>query len=369
MTIQVTVANAYAVAMASDRHVYRGGHTLSTGRQSKLFRLRGHVPAAMMSAGSFSLLGFPLSRFTLAIEAALAATRDAGPDGLAEAALGALQQRVKVPGGSPDMAQRDTEILAQAADLVLGHARAYGDWGAGLEKLLQEIRRAPRCDGGEEVEALGRAVWQERAVSLATLARCPNVAEALSSVPDLLGEAAISALVRDWGQLPDASIMIGLCCPGTGVPAVVSVNVRRGLGDRLLFAPRYDRTYYVLHRAGRSLLLSQGSGGARVAAMIEGIASEYLASHPARDETAGLVDQRWQRTHERIAVSSPDELAGIAAGLVSAAEVIGYLTGEDEGSVAGTEAVLVTPQGLFPQSRERGLHRKGCYSEPGELGL
>lgn len=335
MTIQVTVANAYGLAMASDRHIYRHGQPLSTGRQPKLTALRAPMPAAMMTAGSFSVLGFPLSRVALGIERALA-TPGAGPDVLAERVLDVLDTPLRAADGEQDVQRRDIEALARTAEFVVGRARAIGD--DGIAALLVEIERAPRCRGGDEVELLGRAVWQTSAGALPDMAPSSAVAELLQRTPDLLGEAVIGALVRDWTRPADANLMVGLCCPETGVPVVVAVNIWKGLGNRLLFAPRHDRAHFALHQAGRSLILSQGSGRRNVTAMLDG------CSGP--DEPDEHRANRWQRAHERIAVSSPDELAAVASGLVRGAEVIGYLTGEDEGSVVDVDCIRLTPSGL-----------------------
>jgi hypothetical protein len=345
MTIQVAVSNAYGVALASDRHVYRHGQTLSTGRQTKLARLRGPVPAAMMSAGSFSVLGFPVSRMALQFEQALAASHSEGPDGMAQAVLRVLERPLDVKDCTDESPGHDLQALARAAELVVGRAMAYGDAGTGLEKLLDEIARTPRCQGCEEVEELGRSVWHHQAGKLPEMAASPSVAEALSSAPRLLGEAVIGALVHGWSRPADVNLTVGLCCPDSGVPAVVAVNIWKGLGRRLLFAARHDRAYYALHRAGRSLVISQGSGRGNVCAMIEGVSENADPEQERADRTAAI-DRRWQRAHDRIGVSSPAELVGIAAGLVRGAEVIGYLTGDDEGSVADIDAMLVTPQGL-----------------------
>jgi len=338
MTIQVTVANAYGVAMASDRHVYRAAQTLSTGRHVKLHRLRGPVPAAMMCAGRFSILGFPVSRLSLQIERALADAAGAGPESLAKAAIDVLRQPLCVPDGGDD-----AEALAAVAELVVGRAQAYGGTEAAFGRLLAEIGAAPRCHGGDAVEALGRSAWRASADALAT---SPSVAAALKRTPDLLGEAVIGALVRNWSRPADVQMMVGLCCPATGVPAVVAVKIWKGLSGRLLFAARAEHPSYVLHRAGRSLVLSQGSGRGNVCAMIEGVSEDHTTGQAPSETITAAVDKRWQHVHDRIGVSSPAELASVAAGLVRGAEVIGYLTGEDEGSIAEVDSLLLTPQGV-----------------------
>jgi hypothetical protein len=71
MTVQVAVMNGYGVALASDRHVFRASDTRSTGQEIKLLRLRGPVPAAMLTAGPFALFGLPAARLALRLERAL----------------------------------------------------------------------------------------------------------------------------------------------------------------------------------------------------------------------------------------------------------------------------------------------------------
>lgn len=342
MTIQVTVANAYGIAMASDRHVYRHGYALSNGRQSKLVPLRTPMPAAMMAAGTFSLFGVPLSRLALSIERALAAAPEAGPDALAECVLDVLDAPLPAMECEQDRHRRDVESLARTAELVAGRARAFGEADDGMVALLREIERAPRCRGGEAVEAHGRSLWESSAAVLPGLARCPIAAGLLNSTPALMQEAVIGAMVRDWTRPADANLAVGLCCPRSGVPAVVSVNLWKGLGDRLLFAPRHDRPCFSLHQAGRSLLLSQGSGRQNVLAMLDGNAGE------ATDEAAETArkDARWERLHDRVSVSSVEELTAIASGLVRGAEIVGYLTGEDESSVIEVDWARLTPAGL-----------------------
>jgi hypothetical protein len=342
MTIQVTVANAYGVAMASDRHVYRAAQTLSTGRQVKLHRLRGPVPSAMMCAGRFSVLGFPVSRLSLRFEQALEEAAAAGPEALAEAATAVLRQPLCVPDGGDD-----AEALAAVAEMVVGRTQAYGGTEAALGRLLAEIGAAPRCHNSDAVEAVGRSAWRAGALAASpSLATSPSLAETLKRTPDLLGEAVIGALVRNWSRPSDVQLMIGLCCPVTGVPAVVAVNIWKGLSGCLLYAPRADQPACLLRRAGRSLVLSQGSGRGNVCGMIEGVSGDHTDGSAQTETIAAAVDRRWQHVHDRIGVSSPAELASVAAGLVRGAEVIGYLTGEDEGSIAEVDSLLLTPQGV-----------------------
>lgn len=351
MTIQITVANAYGVAMASDRHVYRRGQVLSTGRQAKLHPLRTPVPAAMMAAGRFSILGLPVVRLGLLMERALVQAAGKGPDALAEGVLGVLSRPITEdqPGADTSgLDSQDSDVLARMAELVIEHARAR-DLSGGLEALLAEIASAPFCHNGEEMEAEGRLAWKTHARVLPGIITRPEFAGALREAPDLLAEAVVHALARDWNRPIEVSLMVGLCCPESGIPAVVAVNLWRGLGGRLVFAARQDRAYYTLGRAGRSLVISQGSGRGHIRTMIEGIAAEFADNRPAEATTAA-VDARWQRAHDRIGIATPGELAAIAAGLARGAEVTGFLTGEDEGTVMEIDTVLLSPRGAVTHS-------------------
>jgi hypothetical protein len=98
MTVQVAVMNGYGVALASDRHVFRASDTRSTGQEIKLLRLRGPVPAAMMTAGPFALFGLPAARLALRLERALEGV-GGGPEALADAVLRALDQPLDGPAG------------------------------------------------------------------------------------------------------------------------------------------------------------------------------------------------------------------------------------------------------------------------------
>jgi hypothetical protein len=327
MTIQVAAANAHGVAMASDRHVYRDGHPLSTARRQKLSRLRGPVPAALMCAGRFSVVGFPVSRMALRFERALATAAGSGPEALAEAALGVLSHPLGIQGGKPD-----EEALAETAELVVARALAYGGTAAAFSRLLDEIRSAPRHHASGEVEAMGRRAWRSVAGSLAA---SPPMADALRMVPDLLGEAVVGALVSGWARPADVNVMLGLCCPVTGVPVLVAVKVWSGLSGRLMFAPRRGKPFHAMHASAQGILLCQGSGSGNVSAMIGGV-----------DHPEGQADRNWRRAQGQISVSTPAEMVSVAAGLVRGAEVIGYLTGGQEGSVDEVDALLLTPQGV-----------------------
>src|SRR5690349_11631517 len=93
----------------------------------------------------------------------------------------------------------DAAILAELADEVVEEAlEARSDPQTGLESLVAELERAPRCRGGEIIEALGRSVWQARVSALTPLVSKPHVAQALREAPELCGRAVIGALSRDW---------------------------------------------------------------------------------------------------------------------------------------------------------------------------
>ena len=319
---------------------------LSTGRQAKLQVLRGSIPAAMMSAGSFSLCRVSVFRASRCRSSVLLPPRRKRVRRVSRrAVLSVLARPLELQGTEDEIALRDAEALARAAELVVGRALSYGNCRLGIEKLLEEIRQAPRCQGGEEVEKLGRSVWRSNLDKLPRLAASPGIAEVLRHTPELLGEATISAFVRDWNRPPEASVMVGFCCQETGVPAAIAVNIWKGLASVCCLRRAMTGRIPAASRRAEPRL-SQGSGRANVCAMVEGIAESYMKDCRDREAVAAAVDNRWQRAHARIAVSSPAELASIAAGLVRGAEVVGYLTGEDEGSIADIDCALLTPSGI-----------------------
>ena len=348
MTIQVAIGNSYALALASDRHVFRGGEARSTGQEVKLLRLRGTVPAAMMASGPFAVFGIPVSRLSLRLERALESVAAEGsPEALAEAVLSALDQPLTTPG-TDGLPEADAAVLAEVADDVLESALDLNSGsGIGLESLLAELERAPHCRGGERAEAFGRAVWRERAPGLPELVTEPSVAEALRHAPDLCGRAVIGALSRDWRRASDLFLTVGMCCPATGVPVLVALRLWKGIGGRLHFASRLERDYEAIWKSNRTVVIAQGSGRATVEAMVDGLAEDHWTQLTATDRESlrpGM-GQRWDKAHDRIGVSSPRELAAAATGLVRGAEVIGYLTRDGEGSVAEIDCVLLTPRG------------------------
>ncbi|MBN9559200.1 MAG: hypothetical protein J0H14_00535 [Alphaproteobacteria bacterium] len=158
----------------------------------------------------------------------------------------------------------------------------------------------------------------------------------------------------------DLYVTVGLCCPATGVPVLVSLRLWRGLGDRLEFASRLESDYEAIWRSNRTVVVAQGAGRPIVEAMVDGIAGEHWGSLSAatRAKIGPSMSARWDRAHDRIAVSSLREMGAIATGLVRGAEVIGYLTREGEGTVAPVDCVVLTPGGTV----ECGLHA-GEYSQ------
>ncbi|HET9020061.1 MAG TPA: hypothetical protein VFN46_10760, partial [Acetobacteraceae bacterium] len=137
-----------------------------------------------------------------------------------------------------------------------------------------------------------------------------------------------------------------LVCPATGVPVLVALRLWRGLGGRLHFVSRLDTEYEASWRAGRTVVVAQGSGRPLVEAMLDGLAEDHWTALPAagRDAVRGGMDARWDRAHGRLGVAAPRELAAIAAGLVRGAEVIGFLTREAEGTVAEVDSLCLTPR-------------------------
>jgi hypothetical protein len=339
MTIQVAVMNGFGVAMASDRHVYRGADARSTGQDTKLMLLRGTVPAAMMASGPFAVFGLPVSRLAIRLERALLASAGEGPEALASAVLGTLEQPLDGPTDA------DADIVAETADAVIQRALARGrDPRSGLERLLAELELAPRCRDSEAIEASGQAAWQ---AALPSLMAKPAVADALRHAPELYGRAVVGALARDWRKEGELYLTVGLCCPTFGVPAVVALRLWKGIGNRLHFASRFDRDYEAAWKAGRTAVVTQGSGRATVEGMVDGLADEHWSrlSTTDRDGIRGGMNGRWEAVHTRLGVSTPRELAAVATGLVRGAEVLGYLTRESEGTVAEIDCAILTPRG------------------------
>lgn len=250
MTIQIAVMNGYGLAMASDRHVFRGPDTRSTGQDVKLLGLRGNTPAAMMAAGPFAVFGLPVARLALRLEQALAAAA-ATPDALAEAALEALRAPLD---GAP---ARDDDLLAEVAEQVLEHAADAGCGPlAGLEQVLAEIAAAPACRDAEAVAARFDGAWKR---ALPALADRPGLRAVLREAPELCGRAVAGALSHDWHH-SELFLTVGLCCPASGVPVLLALRLWRGVGGCLQHASRLDNDWEAAWRAGRTVVTAQGSG-------------------------------------------------------------------------------------------------------------
>jgi hypothetical protein len=268
MTIQVAVMNGYGVAMASDRHVFRGTDARSTGQEVKLLRLRGVVPAAMMLAGPFAMFGLPAARLALRLERALDAA-GSGAEVLAEAVLQALAEPFDGP-----------------------------------------VMESPAATASQTVDAVSRAPSSE------------------------------------------LYLMVGVVCPQTGVPALLSLRMCGGEANRLKVTSRLDAPYEVAWRAGRTVVTAQGTGRALVEAMVDGVAEEHWCglAPAARKALRPAMEARWDRAHATLGVASPRELAAVASGLVRGAEVLGFLTREAEATVAEVDWILLTPREVLSDS-------------------
>jgi hypothetical protein len=346
MTIQVAVMNGYGLAMASDRHVFRGPDARSTGQDVKLVPLRGGIPAAMMASGPFAVFGLPVSRLALRLERALAGAGD-GPEALAEAVIGALRQPLEGPPA------QDEEVLAEIAEQVLERATHAGSGALkGLHRVLEEIAAAPACHDAEAATARGSAAWER---ALPALAGRPCLQAALREAPELYGRAVTAALARDWRHA-ELFLTVGLCCPSSGVPVLVALRLWRGVGNCLHFASRLAGNWEAAWRAGRTVIIAQGSGRPLVEAMVDGLAGEHwdTLARDGQDALRAGMDRRWDAAHGRLGVSSARELAAVATGLVRGAEIVGYLTREGEGCVAGVDGVMITPRGVEACELEAG---------------
>lgn len=348
MTTQLALANSYGIALASDRHIFRDGPARSTGQEIKLRRLRGPVPGAMMAAGPLAILDVPVSRLALLLERAVAAVAEDGPDALAQAVLSALSAPLcRGPGPEPG-ADDDAELLAETVERVVESALGGGgEPRSGLQALIATLDRAAPCRDEAAIRAAGAAAWEARAADVRTLLR-EKAAAALRDSPELLGRAVVAALSRDWRENSDLFLLVGLCCPATGVPVLLALRLWRGLGGRLLAVSRLSGEYETVWRASRTVAIAQGSGRAIVEAMVDGIAEDHFVKLAAgqRAKIGPAMTARWDCAHERIAVSSVSELGALATGLVRGAETIGYLTRESEGTIAGVDCALVTPGGV-----------------------
>jgi hypothetical protein len=222
-----------------------------------------------------------------------------------------------------------------------------------VSRLALEVERAVRAaEGAGRPEALAAAVLDALG---GPVPRGPDTLRASVHAAPVGGPDARSSRPASC----DLYVTVGLCCPATGVPVLVSLRLWRGLGDRLEFASRLDSDYEAIWRSNRTVVVAQGAGRPIVEAMIDGIAGEHWGglSAATRAKAGPVMSARWDRAHDRIAVSSLREMGAIATGLVRGAEVIGYLTREGEGTVAPVDCVVLTPAGIV----ECGLHAGEPY--------
>ncbi len=343
MTIQVSVMNGYGLAMASDRHVYRGG-SRSSGDDVKVIRLHGDVPGALMTSGPFAMFGQPVARLALRIEGALARARERRcPEALAEAVLEALGAPFEGPASDDD-----AELLIETTDHVMEHVLADGsDAMTGLSRLLAELETAPSFRDRHRIEQSARQVWERDFSQIRERSGKPHVVRALHEVPELCGRAVVGAFGRDWRKAAELFVSVGLCCPATGVPVLIAVRAWRGLGRRLQIGSRLDAEYEMAWKAGRTVLIAQGSGAGIVDSMIDGVADGHwnALTQTEKDAVRPRMNVRWDSAHARLAVANPRELASVATGLVRGAEVIGHLTRDGERSVLGVDCAMLTPHG------------------------
>lgn len=367
MTIQLAVANSHGIAMASDRHVYRGGELRSTGQDVKLFRLRSVVPAALAASGPLAVFETPVSRLAAPIAAALdAASAAGGPDELAHAVLGVFD--APFPGEDPQEADR--QVIRDTAELVLDRALAAAPHPAeGLGNVLDELGRANACRGAATLRAACNAAWASHGPLIAESFGKPAHEAALRTAPELCGRAVVGALTRDWGRPSDLFVTVGMCCPATGVPVLVSLRLWRGLRRRLHAVSRFASEYEAVRRATRTVFVAQGSGRPVLESMIDGIADPHwrALSGPQRETIDRGMNDRWDRAHDRIGVASPAELGGIAAGLVRGAEAIGFLTRESEGTIAAVDCIVLTPDGAGARVLPAGGDAVWRFGETREL--
>jgi hypothetical protein len=364
MTIQLALANSYGIAMASDRHVYRGAEPRSTGREVKLLRLRTAVPAALMASGPLAVFDVPVSRLALPLEHAITAAQQHGrPESLADAVLDVLDR--PLPGELAGGENADAQVLGLTAEQVLERACTAEQTPArGLERVLAEIERASACRNEAEIRHAAHATWAAHAARLPESLAKPRHAAVMREAPELCGRAVVGALTRDWRKLADLFLTIGMCCPTTGVPVVVSLRLWRGIGRRLHFVSRFTRDYETLWRSSRTVAVAQGSGRPLIEAMIDGIADDHWRRMPGpeRDAVGREMGARWDRTHDRIAVSSLGELGALASGLVRGAEAVGYLTREGEGTVAPIDCMVLTPYGVGDHGLEGAVPASASLS-------
>jgi hypothetical protein len=175
------------------------------------------------------------------------------------------------------------------------------------------------------------------------------------------GATAPAADQADAASRPPAGdalyLTVGLVCPRTGVPALLALRMTLGPDHRLHATSRLDADFEVSWRAGRTVVVAQGSGRALVEAMVDGLGDDHWQAldTAARERLRPDMDGRWDRAHGRIGVCSPCELAAVATGLVRGAEVVGFLTREAEGTVADVDCLCLTPREVRVAGLRAGL--------------
>jgi hypothetical protein len=364
MTIQLTIANTYGIAMASDRHVFRDGETRSTGRDVKLYRLRTPAPAAMRTSGPLAIFDVPVARLVLPLARAITAAQAEGtPEALAEAVLDVFDS--PLPGAPSGRDVADAQVLGATAERVLKRALDAGDPRRGLEQVLAEIERATACRGEAVLREAGKMVWGAHSLHLLDTLGKPALAAAMRAAPELCGRAVIGALTHDWGQPSDLFVTVGMCCPATGVPVLVALRLWRGIGRRLHAVSRFATDYEVLWRATRTVFVAQGSGRPVIEAMMDGVADAHWQrmSRAEQEEVGPEMSARWDRAHDRLGVSSVAELGALAAGLVRGAEAVGFLTRDSEGTIAPVDCVVLTPHGVLGDGLPAGAEAVGRLAE------
>ncbi len=348
MTIQLAIANTSGIAMASDRHVFRGGEPRSTGRDAKLLRLRTSVPAAMMASGPLAVFEVPVARLAMPLAQALDSARAEGtPEALARAVLDVFDR--PLPGAAAGRDEADAQVLGATAAMVLERALDAGhDPARGLKYVLEEIERAAACRGEAQLRETCEALWSAYAPSLPEALGKPGLAAAMRAAPELCGRAVVGALTRNWGRPSDLFVTVGLCCPATGVPVLVSLRLWRGIGRRLHAVSRFTTDHEALWHSTRTVFVAQGSGRPVIEAMLDGMADEHWRRMaPVEREAIGqAMSARWDRAHDQLGVSSLSELGGLAAGLVRGAEAVGYLTRDGEGTIAPVDCLVLTAEGV-----------------------
>jgi hypothetical protein len=220
-------------------------------------------------------------------------------------------------------------------------AGPFALFGLPVARLALRLERALAAPGGEP-DALAEAVLR-----------------ALDEPLDgPLQDAPVALIDHAASRAPSSEVFltVGLVCPRTGVPVLLSLRVAAAAGNRLRVTSRLDAPYEVAWRAGRTVVTAQGTGRALVEAMVDGVGEEHWngLSPAGRTGLRPAMEARWDSAHASLGVASPRELAAVAAGLVRGAEVIGFLTREAEATVAEVDWVLLTPREVLSGSLDAG---------------